>query len=413
MFERPKKNDLDTALSMLMHENRHKLREEVNRIKGEAIKAGALNCNRVVVTAVAAADTMHKAAIEEAHNILLDFIERMGRAPTEIVDWARPHLENLNNSVLGVVPPNGFPQDHQRLTHQYRAVFQQRLDIMLRNVEIGHQKGAGFARAEKVESKEEWISAAAALNLLKPTMNYSMATKAICARAHDGVVRACAEHYVWGNQSAVRYNIPKEFWWARGYEALDQNWMTGDFETWIDNRIHLKAYGVSFLRADIERMLPHEQLRGAEEVKMKTKHSGKNIFIGHGRSQVWLSLERFLKSRLHLDVEEFNSSPSAGVQTASRLEEMLDNTVFAFLVMTAEDESSDGKFNPRLNVVHEAGLFQGRLGFKKAIILLEEGCEGFSNIDGLGQIRFPKGDISPQFEEIRRTLEREGVIAVS
>jgi len=230
--------------------------EEVNRIKGDAIKAGALQSNRVVVAAIKAADDVHKEAMDQAHTILLDFIERMERPPTEIVGWARPLLENLNNSVLGVVPPNGFPQDHQRLTHQYRAVFKQRLDIMLRNVEIGHQKGAGFARAEKVESKEEWISAAATLDLLKPTMPPLTATQAICSRAHDGVVRARAETYVWGNQSAERFNIPKEFWWARGEAALDQNWKTGDFETWIDQKIHLKAYGVSFLRADIEKMIP-------------------------------------------------------------------------------------------------------------------------------------------------------------
>jgi len=60
-----------------------------------------------------------------------------------------------------------------------------------------------------------------------------------------------------------------------------------------------------------------------------------------------------------------------------------------------------------LNVVHEAGLFQGRLGFQKAIILLEEGCEDFSNIDGLGRIGFPKGTISAKFEEIRAVLRRE------
>jgi predicted nucleotide-binding protein len=65
--------------------------------------------------------------------------------------------------------------------------------------------------------------------------------------------------------------------------------------------------------------------------------------------------------------------------------------------------------NARLNVIHEAGLFQGRLGFQKAIILLEEGCEEFSNIHGLGQIRFPDGNISAKFEEIRKVLEREGI----
>ena len=64
----------------------------------------------------------------------------------------------------------------------------------------------------------------------------------------------------------------------------------------------------------------------------------------------------------------------------------------------------------RMNVVHEAGLFQGRLGFKKAIILLEEGCEEFSNIEGLGHIPFPPGHISSAFEQVRRVLERESII---
>jgi predicted nucleotide-binding protein len=63
-----------------------------------------------------------------------------------------------------------------------------------------------------------------------------------------------------------------------------------------------------------------------------------------------------------------------------------------------------------MNVVHEAGLFQGRIGFTKAIVLLEEGCPEFSNIQGLGQIRFPKDNIAASFEEVRRVLEREGLI---
>jgi len=78
--------------------------------------------------------------------------------------------------------------------------------------------------------------------------------------------------------------------------------------------------------------------------------------------------------------------------------------------MTAEDEQLDGKFQPRMNVIHEAGLFQGRLGFTKAILLLEEGCQEFSNVEGLGQIRFPKSKMSSVFEEIRRVLEREELI---
>ncbi len=70
------------------------------------------------------------------------------------------------------------------------------------------------------------------------------------------------------------------------------------------------------------------------------------------------------------------------------------------------------KVQARMNVIHEAGLFQGRLGFTRAILLIEEGCEEFSNMQGLGQIRFPKGKISAAFEEIRQVLEREGIVDI-
>lgn len=134
------------------------------------------------------------------------------------------------------------------------------------------------------------------------------------------------------------------------------------------------------------------------------------IFIGHGRSPIWRELKDFLTERLKLECVEFNSDPAAGLATKERLEEMLDAAVFAFIILTAEEQQSDGTFRARENVVHEAGLFQGRLGFRKAILLLEEGCSEFSNIVGLTQVRFPKGTIAAGFEDIRRVLERERII---
>lgn len=137
---------------------------------------------------------------------------------------------------------------------------------------------------------------------------------------------------------------------------------------------------------------------------------GSRVFIGHGRSAAWRELKDFFQDRLHLDWEEFNRVPTAGVWTGDRLTSMLDNASIAFLICTAEDEHADSTRHARENVIHEAGLFQGRLGFERAIVLLEEGCAEFSNIHGLGQIRFPKGNISAKFEEIRNVLEREGII---
>jgi hypothetical protein len=141
--------------------------------------------------------------------------------------------------------------------------------------------------------------------------------------------------------------------------------------------------------------------------------TGSKIFLGHGGSLQWLEVKDFLETRLHLQTDEFNLEPAAGFSTVERLTAMLKVAQFAFLVMTGEDEQPDGRVRARENVVHEAGLFQGRLGFKRAIILLEEGCEEFSNKYGLTDIRFNKRHIVGCFENIRRTLEREGIIEKS
>lgn len=143
----------------------------------------------------------------------------------------------------------------------------------------------------------------------------------------------------------------------------------------------------------------------------RSERIGTNAFIGHGRSMVWRELKDFIQDRLHLPWDEFNRVPVAGVTNQARLAEMLDAAAVAFVVMTAEDETAEGQVQARMNVIHEVGLFQGRLGFTKAIVLLEDGCEEFSNIQGLGQIRFPKGNIAACFEEVRRVLEREGVLS--
>jgi predicted nucleotide-binding protein len=144
---------------------------------------------------------------------------------------------------------------------------------------------------------------------------------------------------------------------------------------------------------------------------IKTYSDGDRIFIGHGRAPYWKELKEFITDRLGLPWEEFNRESAAGFTTKERLEQMLDNAIFAFLILGAEDEDHDGTLHARLNVIHELGLFQGRLGFEKAIILLEDGCAEFSNIHGLTQIRFPKGNLRFAFEEIRMVLEREGVLS--
>lgn len=179
-------------------------------------------------------------------------------------------------------------------------------------------------------------------------------------------------------------------------------------EAWLISK-KSPFYGVSKLVKVARRLLKYMEVHGM--VDKKTNGTGIRIFIGHGRSPIWRELKDFIEDRLHLPWDEFNREPTAGISTSERLQEMLDSASFALLVMTGESGHADATVHARDNVIHEAGLFQGRLGFRRAIVLLENSCSEFSNIVGLSQIRFPEGNISAVFEDVRRVLEREGLLS--
>ena len=136
----------------------------------------------------------------------------------------------------------------------------------------------------------------------------------------------------------------------------------------------------------------------------------RRIVIGHGRSKQWLVLKEFLTDKLQIACDEFNSISPAGIATTERLSQMRSASSFAFLVLTAEDEHEDGSLHARENVIQEVGFFQAAYGFNRAISVVEETCAEFSNIAGLGQIRFPKDNIMAKSQDIRDVLEREGLL---
>jgi hypothetical protein len=135
------------------------------------------------------------------------------------------------------------------------------------------------------------------------------------------------------------------------------------------------------------------------------------IFIGHGgRSREWIVLAHYLKDDLGLTCEEFNAKPPEGYSTQAHLQGILDRATFAFLVMTGEDKHADGRLHARENVIHEAGLFQGKLGIPDAILMVEDGCKIPSNFDGLTHIEFPQGDIAKAFHKVHRVLKARGIV---
>jgi hypothetical protein len=68
MFVQPIKADIDRVLSNMMHDARHRLMIEKNRLMAEASMKGALN---VIVTIASVADQIHDAAMKETSPVLL------------------------------------------------------------------------------------------------------------------------------------------------------------------------------------------------------------------------------------------------------------------------------------------------------------------------------------------------------
>ena len=136
----------------------------------------------------------------------------------------------------------------------------------------------------------------------------------------------------------------------------------------------------------------------------------RKVFIGHGRSPVWRELKDYIEDVLELEVVEFDEVATAGMDIQDRLNQMLKSANFAILVMTGEDKQPDGTLRARQNVVHELGLFQARLGPERSVVLLEQGCEKPSNINGQVLPPFPKGHIKMVFSDVHKALKREGLL---
>jgi predicted nucleotide-binding protein len=131
------------------------------------------------------------------------------------------------------------------------------------------------------------------------------------------------------------------------------------------------------------------------------------IFVGHGGSVQWRDLKDHLHEHHGYEVVAYETGERAGHQIRDVVEEMLHKASIAILVMTGEDQQADGSLRARQNVVHELGLFQGRLGFTKAVVLLENGTDSFSNINGVHQIRYSRGNIKETFGDVLSFLRRE------
>lgn len=159
-------------------------------------------------------------------------------------------------------------------------------------------------------------------------------------------------------------------------------------------------------RVNIERIISKFHDSSEFELTNGIRIRKPRIFIGHGGSKEWRDLNDHLRDKHGYETVAYESGTRAGHAIRDILESMAKQSSMAFLVLTGEDQTEHG-LRARQNVIHECGLFQGRLGFDKAILLVERGVELASNFDGLQQLRFDKGRINEVFGDAVAIIKRE------
>jgi predicted nucleotide-binding protein len=209
---------------------------------------------------------------------------------------------------------------------------------------------------------------------------------AICERAHSGLIRARATRFMVDDKVSDNCDVQKKFWHAEGHAALTQDWTTGDFETWVERgEVRLRAFGVSFLLAGIEKMVPASGQ--ASTTAVASPVGSRDVFIVHGHDgpakiQVTRLIER---AGLHPVI--LHEQPNAGRTIIEKFEAYGRSAGFAVVLLTPDDvggpNANERRPRARQNVIGEMFWFAGRLGRERVCALKKGNVEMPSDFAGV------------------------------
>lgn len=206
--------------------------------------------------------------------------------------------------------------------------------------------------------------------------------------------------------------IAKEYFYATGSLniAPTPSWRD-PFPTYYNNYINTITAKLDKLDSIIGRLELFQVSKDIEENITENNIKAENIiYIGHGQSKLWERLKVFLEDELKVKTASYESKSGAEDSIIQILERLLNSVTFVILILTAGYETKDGKIQAHQNILYEAGLFQGKIGFNKTIILRQEGNEDLTNLAGVQYIKFSDDNIEQTFYELGRVLKREQII---
>jgi hypothetical protein len=139
----------------------------------------------------------------------------------------------------------------------------------------------------------------------------------------------------------------------------------------------------------------------------RTSSPPAGVFIAHNDDAQWDVVHRFLEQECGVAVYSL-SLDVPGEELADQMRRYLSRCGFAVCVLSASSGAGADRHADH-SVVHQAGILQGRYGFARVAMLVEEGCEMFSNVAGLIRFDFRAGHVETTFWQLERMLRREGL----
>jgi sugar/nucleoside kinase (ribokinase family) len=149
------------------------------------------------------------------------------------------------------------------------------------------------------------------------------------------------------------------------------------------------------------------QFVAGQEAERRGDAIPRGVFVAHGGNPQWRAVKAFVEDEMRLPVHSFETGVWGSTQVTEALDDLLARCGFAVCVLTAEDLAADGQWRARQNVVHEVGLFQGRYGFDRVILLVEEGVRSVPRTAEPFTVTFPRNGIDTVFWRLRRMFRTQ------
>lgn len=152
-YDDPSRADLTRNLDGLTHEACHKARAQRDKIIFALNAQGLLLSGTAISQVTAAMDEIHGETVVKGMELIQAFASSINAPMSEVTSWARPHLENMNRMILSQLFVPGLADHVARARNQYSAVFKQRLDGALRDLEVGFIGGRRIAPIKEARTK--------------------------------------------------------------------------------------------------------------------------------------------------------------------------------------------------------------------------------------------------------------------